>query len=217
MNPEQLWADHARPRGAQPLPGQGRPRRRGRRDFLDADGRRRRAAPRLHPGQRAEGRESGRLSAAASAHTTAAEPAGPSPTTKIVAARPAVGRRTGRRPFHAAENATAGAGASGRGAGRAAGRRTSTSRSSAISMPFAERGREVCRPVAAELVVFRRELAETLDRAPVDHLVDELAVGLRAIGARLRSPEELREALAPGPRVGCWPSRRSNGQIRLSA
>jgi DNA gyrase subunit B len=46
--------DHARSRGTHAPAGQDQPRRRGRRDLLDPDGRCGRAAPRLHPGQCAE-------------------------------------------------------------------------------------------------------------------------------------------------------------------
>ena len=55
--PRPALGDHARPRGAHAAAGQDQPCRRGRRDVLDPDGRRGRAAPRLHPGQRAEGGE----------------------------------------------------------------------------------------------------------------------------------------------------------------
>ena len=53
--------DHARPRGAHVAAGEDQGRRRGRRHFRQTDGRRRRAAPRVHPGQRAERGESGRV------------------------------------------------------------------------------------------------------------------------------------------------------------
>ena len=51
--------NHARPRGAHPAAGEDQGRRRGRRHFRETDGRRRRAAARVHPGQRAERGEFG--------------------------------------------------------------------------------------------------------------------------------------------------------------
>ena len=56
--PRPAVGDHARPRGAHPAAGQDQPCRRGRRDLRHADGRRGRAAPRLHPGKCPQGRQS---------------------------------------------------------------------------------------------------------------------------------------------------------------
>ena len=53
--------DDARPRGALAAAGEDPRGRRGRRHLRQADGRRRRAAPRVHPGQRAERGEFGRV------------------------------------------------------------------------------------------------------------------------------------------------------------
>ncbi len=55
--------DDPRPRGAHPAPGQDPRGRRGRRHLRQADGRHRRAAARVHPGQCAERGEPGRVSA----------------------------------------------------------------------------------------------------------------------------------------------------------
>ena len=60
MNPEQLWETTLDAERPHPAAGEGRPRRRRRRHVLPADGRPGRAAPRVHPGQRA-GRRGGRL------------------------------------------------------------------------------------------------------------------------------------------------------------
>jgi DNA gyrase subunit B len=54
MNAEAAVGDDARPQRPHAVAGEGQGRRRGRRHLRQADGRRRRAAPRIHPGQRAE-------------------------------------------------------------------------------------------------------------------------------------------------------------------
>ena len=61
MNPGQLVGNHARSQRAHPAAGEGQPRRRSQRNLLNPHGRHRRTPPRLHPGQRPEGAESGRL------------------------------------------------------------------------------------------------------------------------------------------------------------
>ena len=59
--PGAALGNHARPRQAHAAPGQGQPGRPGQRAVRDPDGRRGRPAPRVHPGQRAEGGEPGRV------------------------------------------------------------------------------------------------------------------------------------------------------------
>ena len=59
--PGAALGDHARPGQAHPAPGQGQPGRPGQHPVRDPDGRRRRAPARVHPGQRAEGGQPGRL------------------------------------------------------------------------------------------------------------------------------------------------------------
>jgi DNA gyrase subunit B len=59
--PGPALGDDARPRGALALKGQGQPRRRCRGDFLDPDGRPRRAAPRIHPVERPQRRQPRRI------------------------------------------------------------------------------------------------------------------------------------------------------------
>ena len=59
--PRSAVGHHARPRHPHHPPGQDQGRRGRRRHLLAADGRRGRAAARIHPGQRAPGRQSGRI------------------------------------------------------------------------------------------------------------------------------------------------------------
>ena len=60
--PRAALGNHARPRQAHPAPGQGQPGRPGQRAVRDPDGRRGRPQARVHPGQRAQGRQPRRLS-----------------------------------------------------------------------------------------------------------------------------------------------------------
>ncbi len=62
MNAEQLWETTLDPGEPLAAEGRGRPGRCRRRDLHPPDGRRRRTAPRVHPGKCAERRQSGRLS-----------------------------------------------------------------------------------------------------------------------------------------------------------
>ena len=66
--PRPALGDHAQPRRAHLAAGQDRRPRRGRRDLLAPDGRCRRAPPRVHPGERARGRQPGRLTRGMGSH-----------------------------------------------------------------------------------------------------------------------------------------------------